>query len=379
MEEISKKKAFLIKALYAGLFLAIAIFLCRKALPVLLPLVVAWIVALIINPVVRFGHEKLHLPRGIVAVVMTVLVYAVVAIIVVLLGLKAVTFVRETVPKLPQYYAANIEPALYSIGDWMTDFAADFDPDTEVIVAGYLSQISGKIGAAVSEISLVAIKAVTGYAFSLPKMLVNTIIMVVGTVFLATDLTSLKNWILCQCTEEQHYLLHNVRVHLGKTLVSYIRSYGIILLMTATELFIALNLMKINNPGLIAASIALLDILPVVGCGTVLLPWMIISFVMGNIPRGLELLVAYLVITVIRNIVEPKLIGDRVGMHPIVTLFCMVAGSALFGPVGILGFPIFMALVVSLNHDGVIHIFRDPPQEAEAPKKKFRLPWHKKN
>ena len=89
-----------------------------------------------------------------------------------------------------------------------------------------------------------------------------------------------------------------------------------------------------------------------------MIPWAILTFIQGNLPRAIGLLVIYLVIIVIRNIIEPKLVGNQLGLHPVVTLCSMFIGAQLFGVLGLFGFPIGLSLLRYLNDHGVIRIFK---------------------
>ena len=89
-----------------------------------------------------------------------------------------------------------------------------------------------------------------------------------------------------------------------------------------------------------------------------MIPWAIICFLLGNWKLGIGLLLLYLTITVIRNIIEPKIVGHQVGLHPVVTLASMLTGLQLFGVIGLFGFPITLSLLKYLNDREIIHIFK---------------------
>lgn len=89
-----------------------------------------------------------------------------------------------------------------------------------------------------------------------------------------------------------------------------------------------------------------------------MIPWAILTAIQGNYPLALGLLVVYLVITVIRNIIEPKIVGSQLGLHPVVTLCSMFVGAQLFGVIGLFGFPIGLSLLRYLNDHGVVRLFR---------------------
>ena len=146
--------------------------------------------------------------------------------------------------------------------------------------------------------------------------------------------------------------------HLKSTLLQYARSYGIILLINFVELSLGFLVIGINNAIVMAACIALFDILPIVGCGTILLPWVAIDLIGGRTTRGISLLVLYIIIFVVRNATEPKIVGNRVGMHPLLTLVSMILGVYLFGAIGLFALPVALVIMIKLNEDGVISLYK---------------------
>lgn len=143
-----------------------------------------------------------------------------------------------------------------------------------------------------------------------------------------------------------------------------IRSYALIMSITFVELAVGLTLIGVKNSVLIAFVIAVFDILPVLGTGRDHDPLDGDHRGDGGIPGWPSgLLVVYLVITVIRNIIEPKIVGSQIGLHPVVTLVSMFAGAQLFGVLGLFGFPIGLSLLGYLNDTDTIRIFKKPEME----------------
>ena len=339
--ELQKKKDFLIRFLYAAVVLAIAIYICRKAVFVLLPFVVALLVSLLLRPVVHFLQRVCRIQKTIAAVCVVLLFYALVGVLLTLLGFRLVTGVKDIVLGLPEFYNLRVEPLLYQMGGSISSFVERLDPAAASTVSAYLVNAGNAIESAVSSFSMAALKAATGYAFSVPGYLLNILITIIATVFLSSDFPRIKRFLLYQLPEEKQTFLRNVRIHLGRTLGRYVRSYALILFITFTELSLGLALVGVDNPLLLALLIALFDILPVVGSGTILIPWVILSAVSGDYRTAIGLGIVYVIITVIRNIMEPKIIGEHVGLHPIVTLLAMVVGVYVFGGIGLLGLPLF--------------------------------------
>jgi predicted PurR-regulated permease PerM len=112
------------------------------------------------------------------------------------------------------------------------------------------------------------------------------------------------------------------------------------MLLTFTELSILFAIFGIQNAVLKASIIAVLDILPILGTGGIMIPWSVISFALGHTAMGIKLMVIYIIVTIIRNYVEPKIVGAQLGLHPIITLVSMFLGLRLFGFWGLFGLPV---------------------------------------
>ncbi len=95
--------------------------------------------------------------------------------------------------------------------------------------------------------------------------------------------------------------------------------------------------------------VAIIDILPILGTGAILLPWSIIAFILGNYKIGIGILLLYIVITAVRQTIEPKIVGQQIGLHPIVTLLLMYVGAQLMGVLGLLLLPIIATIIKNIK------------------------------
>lgn len=366
--ETEKRKKWIINCLYFAIILGIVIWLCRFALPAMLPFVIAFVVALLLKPVIRFLREKCRVHKTVAGVVIVLLFYALIGFLLVALGIKLFSACKAFFLTLPSIYVDNVQPWIDSLFDAIEALAARINPESTATYDAIAANVTQTLGETVSTLSRSAVGWVTTFTFKTPGLLLDVLITIIATVFIAIDWNVLSEFIMRQFSDKTRDMIGNVRTHLGSTLGKYIRSYALILTITFVELSIGLSIVGVDSPIAISVVIALFDILPVVGSGTVLIPWALIVLLRANYIRALGLGIVYLVIVVIRNIIEPKIIGKRVGLHPIVTLASMVVGTYVFGPIGLLGLPVTLALLQSLNEDGIIHLFkRKPPVEEPAP------------
>jgi len=356
--KLEKRRQFIINVLYFAIILGIVILLARYALGVLMPFLVAFLVSLLLKPAVAFFHDKVKLPRGAVGVVLVILFYALVGLLLIIIGVQLFSAAKSFFMTLPGLYTHTIVPWMSRAFAALQEFAAELNPDAAAAYNVVATNVTKSLGDAIVNISKQVVTWVTSSTLKAPRLLLNVLIMVISTIFLTADFPKIKAFVMRQFSPRWRTLLHDARVHLGRTLWSYLRSYAVILTITFVEIFLGLSIIGVENAAGIAVAIAIFDILPVVGSGLVLLPWTIYTIMSGNYTVGIGLAVLYVVVIVVRQIMEPKIVGDRVGLHPLVTLSSMVLGTYLFGGIGLLGLPITVALIHALNKEGAIHLYK---------------------
>lgn len=210
------------------------------------------------------------------------------------------------------------------------------------------------------------ITGIYGIVKNIPSALIAIVIGIIAWIFFTKDYRQIVSFIKLQLPENNKNLLSEVKQIFSKTVLKMMRAYGIIMLITFCELFLGftiLNLIGVMDNGyivMIAAATAIFDILPVAGSGGILIPWAVISVIMGNYGQALGLIIVYVVISVIRQYLEPKIVGNSLGVHPIVTLAGLYFGLKLFGFLGMFIVPICVMTIKAFNDAGRIHLYNTP-------------------
>lgn len=361
---VYRRKCFLINLAYCVVIAAIIFLVLRYALSALTPFIIAALAAMLLRPVLSFLNQKLHLPRKSVGVVLTVAFYLCIAFLGLVLFNKLLNTATSFLRSLPGLWTYTLMPALSRLINLLSDKLAQMDITLSFSPQDMLSTL----GADITSLSTRMLGMAGNFAFSLPSLLINIIICIVSTLFMLFDWDKIIDFIDLQLSSRSSELARKISRQSGSTIRQFIVSYGLILLITFTELSIGFLLIGVNNALLWAALISVFDILPVVGCGGILIPWTLINFIIGNTRFGIGLALLYLIITVVRNIVEPRIVGKQVGLHPLVTLMSMVIGSSLMGGVGLFGLPITLAVINQMNKDGVIHIYKTQNSKSKQAK-----------
>ena len=355
-----KKKKFIVDVTYLALVLALGYLALKHALPLLMPFVLAFVIAYVLRRPIRFLSRVLHVPKGLVAVLLVVLTYGVIGLLLALAGIRITATITSLVQQIPSFYYSHILPALTELFTWLEELLAKLDPSLMSALQELQTQLIDMLWQLVSSFSgllLGGVSLATSLATSLPGFLIRMLLMVISTFFITIDYEKIVRFCLGCLRGNTRRVVLQIKAYVVGTLFVCIRSYALIMCITFVELSIGLSIIGIERAMLVALLIAIFDILPVLGTGGIMIPWVILSALGGDLPQALALLVLYVIITVIRNIIEPRIVGAQIGLHPVLTLMSMFVGNHLFGIVGLFGLPILLSLLRYLNDNGTISLF----------------------
>ncbi len=205
--------------------------------------------------------------------------------------------------------------------------------------------LDGFVSNLASSIPALALK----FAKSTPKILIGTVVGALSCFYFAIDYTGIKKSIAEALSPNIKEKLSRVWGVSGSALKKYLRAYLLIMLITFVEVLIGLLILKIPYAFLIALGVAFVDMLPIFGTGAVLIPWAIISFILKDIGTATGLLIIYGIATIVREVIEPKIIGASLGIHPLITLFAMFVSLRFFGVAGLLLSPFILIMIKEIR------------------------------
>ncbi len=353
---LKRQKEFLIQVAYWGVW-GVAVIVALKYIGnVILPFVLAFLAAWGLSFPVNFVSGKLHLWRGLTAVLTVILFYGILAALLYLLGSRIVMLMQGCAAEVTCFFRDTVVPLLQTINRWVAGFWEDGSRNMNAAAVTRAGEMPAGVSAKVFD----GMSEVAAY---IPGACMDLFLMIIATVLIELEFPSICAFLARQIPKRWKRSVAELQKYVMGTLGKCALSYCLILLLTFLELSAGLLLLHIEGAVVIAFIIAILDIFPVLGTGTILLPWAVIASASGNLPLGLGLLFLYLVITVVRNIVEPNLVGKQMGLSPVVTLVSMMIGLHFLGLVGMILLPLGVALLKSLNDSGIIHLFCGEEEE----------------
>jgi len=347
------KRKFLIDIAFLLVIVAI-IYLVFKFLSVyLLPFVIGIFVSFIVQKPVGFVSRKTKIPRNITTVLFVVITYLLILGVLTLLGFGLYNWLYSLLKLIPGL-KGPIMGAISTVSSYLSDMLKNV-PDSLLsslngIPTKAIDTITGAITSNLPKIALSVAEAA-------PSLIVSTIVTIVASCYIASDYINVVGYIKKHSPTKVWDIIVEIKNLFTKTIFKLLRGYILLMLITFAELCIGLGLIGQSNFIMLAAIICIVDILPVLGTGTVVIPWGIIALLTGNFWKCILLLLLYIVITVVRNFLEPKVIGEQVGLHPLVTLIAIFSGYRLIGFFGIFLFPITLIILYDLYKSGKITIF----------------------
>ena len=321
-----------------GGLLALAAFCLRPLLSVLLPFLISWGLAFLVRPLAAAICRHSVMPRKIVSVALTVGAFFLIGggVFLVLNRLwheaSALLVYLSENPELLGEVTERIEL-------WLSRFP---------LAGGALPlDVGALLGDAVSGAVAYFSRMIGTFLLRVPSVLLFTVITVIASVYFALDLDGINRALVAHLPEPIRRGAGRVGDAMLHGAAVYLRSYTILFFVTLGITLVGLLLFGVRYALLIAALVALVDLLPILGVGFVLLPWSAVSLLLGRAGLGIGLAALWLLITVVRQALEPRLLGGRLGLHPLLTLLSMYAGLKLLGILGMMLAPIAAASLVA--------------------------------
>lgn len=385
MDKIELRKNRIINIVYLVIILGLAYLFIKYCLWMFAPFLFAFFVALIVQKPSNFIVRKTKIKKGLTSTVLTLLIYILIVFLISMIGMKCVDAVKGLVDFI-KAGISDLPTLIDNVKQWVIEKSTILPDSVEnrfvVSATNWFDLIRDKSASEIaslivdsagdSDISIstfsTPLSGLWSTAKQIPSVFVAILIAIISSCFMAADYDVVVKFIKRQLKPENEEKLSKSKDVVFKSIGKLLRSYALIILITGAELFIGLSILslaKIYTGGhLIAISliVAFLDILPVIGTGTFMVPWAIYSLISGKIGLGIGLLIIYAVIAVVRQIIEPKLVAGSVGLPSFVTLMAMYIGTQMFGVIGLFLLPILVITIKLLNDEGIIHIWKAEPK-----------------
>lgn len=317
---------------------AIAYIGIKYALPLLLPFLLAAGMAVAVRRPADFISKKCRLPRGLSRGALALI------LILAVLGGAIFVLVRLATEAWELFASLSEDGRLDGVADMLLDPFGKLFGDAE-FTPELIERLSDAASGLLSEVLSRLASGLTAFVSSVPRILLFIIVTAISAVYFAVDLEAIGAALLSVLPERAARGVRDFKQRFFGVIVRYARSYLLVMLLTFAIMIFGLTIMRRRYALLLAAVISLLDLLPVIGVGTVLIPWSVWMLMTGETGLAIGLAVLFAVNEIARQIAEPKIFGMNLGIHPLLTLVLMYVGYSLLGLFGLLLLPVVSVVI----------------------------------
>jgi len=354
LKKYEKYIKFGIKLLQIALIVLSIYVLIKYLLPFFAPFVVAIIIAFINEPVVLL-LEKLKVPRKLGSIISLLFTICVMAVIITLGVIKIynelvslqgnVTIYSDKLVHYTDQFTAYYKNLPVDISSAIKQGVISFIPQAKSLVAGTVTYLIETIK-------------------SVPKMAIFIIMTLLSTYFISSDMKKIKSFLYKQIPKEWTANFTGLKTDTIRAMIGYFKALLLLMAITFIEVCFGLIIIstfvtKVDYILVLALIVALSDAIPVLGTGIVMIPWILWSLIIGNPAMAIGLLIIYVTGVVVRQILEPKIVGDQLGLHPLATLLAIFIGLEVFGILGFFVGPITMIILKSFQTTGILKIWNE--------------------
>lgn len=334
------------------------LYLGYKLLGFFMPFVIGWFIAYIASPVVNWLEKRVKIVKKLGSVIMIVGVLAAVCFIIYFIISTLWKEISFLVQDMPGMYR-DLESGLSQIGNSMEGVFGKLPDGVQEGWHTMVANFDEMMGELMSRISEPTVSAAGRFAKSIPSVLVATIVTFISAYFFIAEREDVIRWSKKVAPDALVSRMTMVIDNLKFAVGGYLKAQLKIMVVVYIILVVGFIILNIHFSFLLGLLIALLDFLPFFGTGTALIPWAIYQFFMGNYKLVVGLVILYAVTQLVRQLIQPKLVGDSMGLRPLLTLFLLYTGYKIGGVFGmIFAVPIGM-IAINLYKAGAFDYILD--------------------
>lgn len=321
-------------------------------LELLMPFVLALVVAWLLNPLVKRLQKRLGLPRGVLSILLLLLVFVAVGGVLFALGQSVFTEVSALVNDWESVWSST-QAALEEVRAALDRFLTYLPEDVEVFVNESLGRMGLWVQEALPELARAVGTHAGSVALSIPSFVVALIVFLMGAYFITADYPHLRFLVTDHLPEGLRSFFSHIKQTALGAFGGYVRAEVIISIGVFAILLVGFLIIGQGYAVLLALALAVLDFIPIIGSGTVMVPWALVDLLVGDWSHALGLMIVWGIVCVFRRVAEPKAVGSQTGLSPILSLVSMYVGMKLAGVLGMILGPVVCLVIINICRTGI--------------------------
>lgn len=329
-----------------------------KVLALMFPFVVGWVIAMIASPLVNWLEKKFNIVKKLGSALVVILVLALIVLILYFSISKLVTETISLLENIPQL-CKELEAGLDQIGNSLQGIFHRLPPQFQEGWDNILLNMDQKVGTFITKISEPTVAAAGNFAKRVPSYLISIIVAIMSAYLFTVEHEEVLVWAKKTAppsvVKRMTLVSDNLKYAVGGYLKAQIKIMGVVFLI----LWVGLTLLQVHYAVLITIVIAFLDFLPFFGTGTAMIPWALYKFLVGNVKMAVLLLIVYAITQLVRQLIQPRMLGKSMGLNPLVTLILLYLGYRLGGVTGMIVAVPFGMILINMTEAGAFDYILD--------------------
>ncbi len=353
-----------IRALIVLLIVIAAILVVLYVTPLIYPFIIGWLLAMMLNPFVNFMERRWRTPRWLGVTIALLLFLSIIVTVFTLIVTQLVIEIADLTDKMPtyidqvsDYFSEFISKDFYlGIVDKITNFYQGLDADYQSKINENVRENFDSFSTELTDFIMMILSGILGFLTSIPNVVTVLVIALLASFFMSKDWPSLlirgRTYIPTRVRTSGNSILADLRV----ALFGFVKAQLTLISITGVIVVIGLLILRVDYAFTIGLIAGVVDLLPYLGIGLVFVPWIVYLFFVGKVKLAIGLAILYGIITIMRQILEPKILSSTVGLDPLLTLIALFVGLQLFGFLGLIIGPVSIVIITALIK---ANVFRD--------------------
>lgn len=341
-----KKYSYLILITLTGILLSYI--LLKYLLPIFLPFIISFFLVSLVRPLINKISSKTNASKFFVTIF---IIFLAMTIFGVGIGFALIT-IAEQIGDIFESLAQNLSQEsnyVTSLFFFIEKIENKLPFVNSLTNESVYTLVTEMMSESIKNLSVRVTSAVAKAIISLPQIMITLIVMILSLFYFAKDYEKIGVKIVSLLPSSVSQRAPQIKNDILLVVSKYLKSYILLMLITFAELFVGLLILGIRNSFVLALIISFVDILPILGVGTVLIPWAVIMAIGGQTKVAIGILILFLVIYIVRQYAEPRIVSAQMEVHPLITLIAMYTGLKLAGLLGLIFAPL-IAFVVKTSY-----------------------------
>lgn len=323
-------------------------------LGLLMPFVLALVLTWILNPAIVKVQRRFGGSRKALSLVMLILIFTIAGGILAALVYSIVSEVASLVMNWPSIWADSLQPAIVGLEEFLSGLFTGLPNQVSQGATAALDKLVVWLNEMIPSLLSHAGSAAGSFAFSIPSFAVALVIFVMATYFIASDYPRLRLMVTDRLSPGVRDFFGSVKRTAVAAFGGYVKAQLILSVVIFFILLVGFVVIRQPYSVLLAFLLAVLDFIPIVGSGTVIVPWAVADLFLGEYRHAVELMVIWGIIALFRRGAEPKVVGDQTGLSPILSLISIYVGMKIAGVAGMILGPVLCMVVINIGRLGVL-------------------------